>query len=126
MGVTRTGDINLNSKGARGVTEGTLGDKLGVEKYSIIESSKSEELSVFCNFYRRAWARKYIRWIGKDRLQVMGYSEDTLLNRINRSTGQKYILRDIMEVSFQFLKALLPLRRLTKSSISSKSFVELR
>ena len=32
---------------------------------------------------RRAWCRRYLAWLGRDRLDVMGYSLDDLLNQLD-------------------------------------------
>jgi hypothetical protein len=34
------------------------------------------------NPVRVAWARRYLRWLGEDRLQAMGYSLDSLLDQL--------------------------------------------
>lgn len=53
---------------------GTLGDKSGTSSYrAISEEPLAKWRKTVCNPIRKRWMINYINWIGKDRLQAMGY-----------------------------------------------------
>jgi hypothetical protein len=53
---------------------GRMGDPTGVERYQSLSDEPLEKWrAVLNNPVRRAWARRYLEWIGEDRLAVMGY-----------------------------------------------------
>lgn len=62
---------------------GAMGDPTGDEKYSTVstESLRGWEHS-FSNPLRRWWARRYLRWIGRDRLEAMGYDRENMEERL--------------------------------------------
>lgn len=54
--------------------DGRMGDPTGPMKFHGISSGSLDAWkSTLRNPVRKAWARRYLRWIGKDRLNVMGY-----------------------------------------------------
>jgi len=63
--------------------EGSLGDPTGTKKYSSLSKEPMQKWKETLNTpVRRAWARRYLQWIGRDRLRVMGYSLDELLEEL--------------------------------------------
>ena len=63
---------------------GRLGDPTGTKKYKHIEAgSVSNWQKVINNPLRRLWCKRYLRWLGRRRLQLMGYDYDSLLDEIN-------------------------------------------
>jgi hypothetical protein len=56
---------------------GTLGDRSGYRELSREPLTKWK--ATVRTPVRRAWARRYLRWIGAERLALMGYDLDTLL-----------------------------------------------
>jgi hypothetical protein len=59
------------------------------------------------NPLRKAWCRKYIRWIGRERLAVMGYDFDTLLEEINAlPSGTRFLARDLYRIPYGKLYVL--------------------
>ena len=64
--------------------EGRLGDPTGVVNYSAISQEPLRKWrGTINNPVRREWARRYLRWIGRERLEVMGYELDTLLSELD-------------------------------------------
>jgi hypothetical protein len=89
---------------------GRWGDHTGTERYAAVSSEPLERWKrVLNNPVRKAWCRRYLRWIGRERLAVMGYDLDVLIaeldalptsyRRIASDVGRGYwgILRDLSE-----------------------------
>lgn len=63
---------------------GRLGDPTGVRRYHALSSEPTAKWrEVLDNPVRRAWAARYLRWLGRERLQLMGYELDTLLAELD-------------------------------------------
>ncbi|MGB5261650.1 MAG: sulfotransferase [Gammaproteobacteria bacterium] len=63
---------------------GNMGDPTGVEEYQAVSTRPIEKWkSTINNPLRRSWCRRYLRWIGRDRLAVMGYDMNELLAELN-------------------------------------------
>lgn len=83
---------------AFGSTElkGRMGDKWGSARYRSV-SARSLDLwkDTLAGPLRKRWARRYLRWIGRDRLALMGYDLDVLLAELDAlpSTG-RHLLSD--------------------------------
>ena len=72
---------------------GRMGDPVGTKQYKQISDEPIEKWkTAMANPFRKAWCRNYLRWIGSERLAVMGYNMDELLGEL-----------DSIPVSFQFL-----------------------
>jgi len=64
--------------------------------------SKWEKL--LSNPIRKAWCRRYLRWIGEDRLAIMGYKLDELLHDLDHcSTSLSYFYSDIWRMPYGVL-----------------------
>nr|WP_321400049.1 sulfotransferase [uncultured Desulfobacter sp.] len=75
---------------------GKMGDPTGVKAYKNISREPLEKWkkTVF-NVHRKAWCKRYIEWIGEQRLSVMGYSKDSILNDLEEiSLSRKSIIHD--------------------------------
>lgn len=60
--------------------EGRWGDTIGLTQYRDINKEPLEKWkAVIVNPVRKVWCRGYIKWIGSERLALMGYSLDELL-----------------------------------------------
>ncbi|WP_255414436.1 hypothetical protein [Salinisphaera sp. LB1] len=58
---------------------GAMGDPTGHKKFeSISAGSKDSWIDVFNTPLRKAWARRYLDYIGSERLRVMGYDKDEI------------------------------------------------
>lgn len=63
--------------------EGRMGDPTGVARYSSISSESLSSWRLHCRgFVRKFWLRRWIRKIGQQRLNTLGYDESQLLNDI--------------------------------------------
>lgn len=63
---------------------GIMGDPTGVDKYRSVSTRPMEKWkSTINNPLRRRWCRRYLQWIGRERLAVMGYDLDELLEEMD-------------------------------------------
>lgn len=85
--------------------KGQLGDKNGIKNYKSIENTPIDKWkNQMSHYIRKIWCRKYLRWIGKDRLEIMGYSYETLNQELNE-TKTKYtrIISDLLRIMFGYI-----------------------
>lgn len=60
--------------------DGAMGDAVGTKAYSRLDAGPTEKWrKTISNPLRRAWARRYLEWIGEGRLETMGYDRGQLL-----------------------------------------------
>ncbi len=65
------------------ILQGRMGDPTGVRDYDALASEPlTKWRASIDSSVRRAWARRYLRWIGRERLAVMGYDLDALLSDV--------------------------------------------
>jgi hypothetical protein len=89
---------------------GRMGDRSGGAKYSRVSNESLEGWKRSLDTpVRKAWCRRYLRWIGRDRLRVMGYDLDGLMAELDsiplsyRGTGSDVgrgcwgLIRDVAE-----------------------------
>jgi hypothetical protein len=63
---------------------GRMGDPTGVERYSTLSSEPSQKWKrTLANPLRRAWCRRYLRYLGNERLAVMGYDCERIIWELN-------------------------------------------
>jgi hypothetical protein len=61
-----------------------LGDPTGARRYSTISAEPVEKWrATLANPYRKRWCRGYLRWVGAERLAVMGYDLEELLEQLD-------------------------------------------
>jgi hypothetical protein len=64
--------------------KGRYGDPTGTHQYSSIVSEPLEKWkTTLRNPLRKAWCSRYLRWLGRERLAVMGYDIDDLIAALN-------------------------------------------
>ena len=64
--------------------DGRMGDPTGVEHYHELSTEPVEKWKrTLRSPVRKRWARDYLRWIGAERLAVMGYDLDGLLEELD-------------------------------------------
>ena len=64
---------------------GRLGDTTGVRQYSRVSAASVEKWKATLNNpIRKAWARRYLTWIGADRLERMGYNLGDLSKQLEQ------------------------------------------
>ncbi len=63
---------------------GTMQDPTGTKRYQTLSREPLEKWKqAFTNPFRKAWARAYLRWIGPERLRVMGYDLAEILHELD-------------------------------------------
>ena len=90
--------------------KGRMGDPTGTKRYSALSSDPSEKWrGAFGNPIRTAWCRRYLRFLGAERLEIMGYSLDQLLRDLEaQPTGTAFLLSDLGRAALDVAKE--PLR----------------
>ncbi len=83
------------------VLKGRYGDKHGVEKYKLISTEPLIKWKqTLNNPYRKFWCRRYLNWIGTNRLQTMGYDMDSLISELeNIPTSYQNLAGDLYDSS---------------------------
>lgn len=68
--------------------QGRMGDPTGVREFSSISQAPLERWkSSFRNPLRRSWARSYLKWLGDDRLSMMGYDPEAMREDLKHIAG---------------------------------------
>jgi Sulfotransferase family len=63
---------------------GRMGDKVGVERYATLSREPREKWrSTLANPLRKAWCRRYLRFLGSERLATMGYDAAQLIAELD-------------------------------------------
>ena len=75
---------------------GRMGDPTGIKAYNKISASSLDKWPItFANPLRKQWARSYINWIGNERLSIMGYDKNELLEIVESTpSSSKYLFSD--------------------------------
>jgi len=92
--------------------DGEMGDPTGVNEYNKVDTSPLEKWkSTINNPLRRMWCRRYLQWIGRDRMAIMGYDMDELLYELN-STNTRWatLPGDVMRFLYGLIYCLLDVR----------------
>ena len=76
--------------------QGRMGDPTGIDHYHhLTQASLNKWKDVLANPLRKAWAKRYLRWIGAERLTLMGYEIDTLLDALDKApTSARFLASD--------------------------------
>jgi Sulfotransferase family len=98
-------EVKLDSdvlKNFRHVTfTGARGDPTGVKRYDTIDAAPLDKWKAALNNpLRKAWCRRYLRWLGEERLKVMGYDLNVLvrdLDSVRMST--RHVLMDCLKMT---------------------------
>ena len=62
-----------------------IGDPTGINQYQRISREPLEKWkSILANPLRKTWSKKYLKWLGQDRLGLMGYDQNQLLDEIKQ------------------------------------------
>ena len=74
------------------------GDRTGQFKYNGVSKDSMESWKkVMSNPFRKRWGKKYLNWIGRDRLDIMGYDLDKLQAELQECPiYYQYFLSDIL------------------------------
>jgi hypothetical protein len=101
-------DVQLRGRG---------GDPTGVHLYSSLSTDPlTKWQETLNNPVRKAWCRRYLRWIGRERLELMGYDLDALLADVARvPTSTQRLGDDLLQVAEAFVKE--PIRARARRSV---------
>lgn len=91
--------------------KGRMGDKKATEQYKSVSTGPLEKWRVIlANPLRKAWCRHYLKWMGKERLAVMGYDLEGLLVELNAIPSSfRYVGRDIISVTYGIVRSAVEL-----------------
>jgi len=89
---------------------GRLGDGTGVKNYQTVDTAPLEKWkTVINNPLRKRWCRRYLSWLGEERLKVMGYEYKELLRDLNSTeVTLSNLFSDIFRMVNQKVKPELP------------------
>lgn len=63
---------------------GRMGDPTGVKRYAALSNEPIDKWKgAFANPLRREWCRRYLRFLGSERLRFMGYDHEQILRELN-------------------------------------------
>jgi hypothetical protein len=78
-------DVESLSRFSQIKLNGRAGDPVGVSAYAALSTEPLEKWkTTLSNPLRREWARRYVKFVGKERLDVMGYDLDQILGELDR------------------------------------------
>jgi hypothetical protein len=84
---------------------GRAGDKTGAGEYTTVAQVPLEKwLTTLASPVRRAWCRRYLDWIGEQRLQVMGYERAELLAQLESGPASwRTVPSDLVRLAYSRL-----------------------
>lgn len=76
---------------------GRMGDPTGIKQYSALSTEPVDKWrKVFANPLRREWCRRYLRYLGEDRLAIMGYEGHKVIEELNSQPPSiKFMIPDL-------------------------------
>lgn len=81
---------------------GRVGDRTGALAYGALSDEPLEKWTeTMSTPLRKAWARRYVRWIGEERLRVMGYDLFELLGQVEGLRPSRLGLDDAVQAPYQ-------------------------
>ncbi|MFK5949365.1 MAG: sulfotransferase [Methylococcales bacterium] len=92
--------------------EGHMGDPTGIKKYSTLSAEPLNKWKQTLRTPTRIlWAKRYIKWLGEDRLHTMGYDINELQKEINHiKPSTNYLASDLVRMSYGTLERTLQLK----------------
>jgi hypothetical protein len=89
--------------------EGKRGDPTGVKKYKSISSASLDKWrTTLANPLRKQWAKQYLVWIGRKRLDAMGYSLTELQRELaSVSPTSRHLLSDCAQMSYGIFRNIV-------------------
>jgi hypothetical protein len=84
---------------------------VGSEGFKTVRTDRvAQWRTVLANPVRQAWCRRYLRWLGRDRLAVMGYDLDELLADLaSVPASSRFIVSDAVKVPYDYAYRTLEL-----------------
>ena len=81
---------------------GKMGDASGWQAYDQLSTEPlSKWLQTMHNPVRQAWCRRYLHWIGAERLALMGYEMDDLIKELDKAaSGARHVGSDLLRMAY--------------------------
>lgn len=98
------------------ILTGSMGDNTGINIYTSLSKEPLDKWKhQNSNLVRKAWCRRYLKWIGDERLMLMGYDGNELRNQLSnfRLTPGR-VISDIVRIIYGFIYSLLDLPNIWK------------
>lgn len=91
---------------------GPMGDPTGVKQYSRLSSEPQQKWKeTLAAPLRREWSRRYLRYLGRDRLAVMGYDMDAMVRELDEQPlDMSSLLPDIWQLAKDVAKEPIRVR----------------
>jgi hypothetical protein len=101
--LSRFADVELN---------GRMGDPTGPKQYSALSSEPEDKWrQTLANPLRRHWTRRYLRFLGPERLALMGYDQKAMLGELSTlPTSFESVLPDAMRSLLDLAKEPIRVR----------------
>lgn len=102
--------------------QGTMGDPVGTKMYSHVSEEPIDKWKrTLANPVRKCWCKRYLDWIGEERLRTMGYDLTWLSDELDKlPNSSQYLGSDLLRVVYGAC------RRFSEPSALKRSFVMLR
>jgi len=90
---------------------GRFGDQTGIKAYDTLSDEPLDKWrETMCNSFRRSWCRRYLHWLGRERLATMGYDLAELLDALHHTPRKgTHLVSDLLRHSYGILNAHLEL-----------------
>jgi sulfotransferase family protein len=102
---------------------GAMGDNSAMRNSPLVSNEMHAKwVDTFRNPIRRLWLVRYIKWIGTNRLALMGYDQASILSTINRQPiGFQHLFSDSWRLSYGYLNNLFELELFSRKMLDLKS-----
>lgn len=91
---------------------GRMGDPTGVKNYYSVNSDPLFKWTkTINNVLRKKWCKQYVKWIGDERLSIIGYDLNTLIDEINSAPdSMNHIISDFFRICYGVTDNLLDIK----------------
>jgi len=88
--------------------EAKLGDKTGIHKFQSVSTAPVEEWKMeYRSSVRKFWAKRYLEFLGQERLHRMGYNADDLIASVNTAANStEQLAADLGTLGWRTFRAL--------------------
>lgn len=96
---------------------GAMGDPTGIKNYREVDVAPLEKWKATINNpLRKAWCRRYLRWLGEERLKIMGYGFNELSRDLDSAEiSSRHLLSDCFRMTVFSDRILNYIRMLDKA-----------
>jgi hypothetical protein len=96
---------------------GAMGDPTGIKNYREVDVAPLEKWKATINNpLRKAWCRRYLRWLGEERLKIMGYGFNELSRDLDSAEiSSRHLLSDCFRMTILSDRILNYIRMLDKA-----------